>query len=188
MNLSEVIVHQLRLNCLNPSFWKTLFIFFLPQSSPVGFYTSGIETLWDIHTCMHIYIHAYMDICIIPTMFFPAVLSDLLWNTSTNVPTRDWWPHHHQLDTHSSSHLYCNAVLQKGSLKHILTERNRRLICERRPKCAQKKMQVLVFVLEKRFDSSSLRSPRFVPSPFHNHLMSSSETSNLNGTTLQVIN
>lgn len=60
MNLSEVIVHQLRLNCLNPSFWKTLFIFFLPQSSPVGFYTSGIETLWDIHTCMHIYIHGYM--------------------------------------------------------------------------------------------------------------------------------
>lgn len=52
----------------------------------------------------------------------------------------------------------------------------------------QKKMQVLVFVLEKGFHNSSLRSPRFATSPLHNYLTSSAETSSLNGATLRMIN
>lgn len=156
----------------------------------MGFYTSGIEADCGIYVRTRIYTYTPIWIhALFPPRFFSAALLDLSCNMLMNAPTRDWWPHHHQLDTDSSSHLYCNAALQKGSPKHVLTERNGWLICEWWPKRVQKKkMQVLVFVLEKRFDSSSFcPPPKFVASPFPNHLMSSPETSNLNGTMLQMI-
>lgn len=59
MNLSEVIVHQLRLNCLNPSFWKTLFIVLPPSVFP-----SGLLHFWYRNTVGYTYIHAYIHTCI----------------------------------------------------------------------------------------------------------------------------
>lgn len=74
-----------------------------------------------------------MYLCISPPYFFCSSVGFGKWHTSSASKSTEIArsvPRHHRPDTHSSSHLYCNAALQKGSSKHILTKRNKWLICD----------------------------------------------------------
>lgn len=97
--------------------------------SPEGVYTSGIEADWGIY--IQTYIYKYMYLCISPPYFSRSSVGFGKWHTSSAAKSTEIAvPRHHRPDTHSSSHLYCNATLQKGSSKHVLTERNKWLICD----------------------------------------------------------
>lgn len=127
-------MHQLQLNCLKPFILKDIAHPFPPSS--ISFPQREFTLLVQKQIGEYTYKHIYTYICIYAFFhpIFSAVLLDLLNDTAAqhrNPPRllhQQAVPRHHCPDTHSSSHLYCNAALQKGSSKHALTKRNKWLI------------------------------------------------------------
>lgn len=122
MNLSEVIVHQLRLNCLNPSFWKTLFIILPPSVFP-----SGLLHFWYRNTVGYTYMHAYIHTWIyalFPPCFF-LLFCRICYRThwwmcppGTDDPITTSWIHtaaHTFIATPCSKKALWNTYWQKGT-------------------------------------------------------------------------